>query len=157
MTKKLIMKFIKTTWTNINIRCGKYKHLQTKEKCLIYKNIKIEFSRLEFKNWCLKNEKEILLLKRPSINRIDSNKNYSLNNIEIIELEDNIRQKKPGNSFLNGPKTKEPRGFRKMNNKYTARIKFNNKENHLGTFNTKEEAIEAFKNEYKKLYGRYPF
>lgn len=57
-----IGKFIKSSWTNLNIRCGKYKHLQTYDKCKSYKNINIKFTRDEYKQWCLNNKENILLL-----------------------------------------------------------------------------------------------
>lgn len=91
---KRIKKFIKSSWTNMNLRCGKYKHLQTKSKCKSYKNINIEFVRKDFDNWCFKNKNIILTLDRPSIDRKDSNCNYSLDNIQIIELINNIAKEK---------------------------------------------------------------
>jgi hypothetical protein len=87
-------KFIKTSWTNMNIRCGKYIHLQTSRKNDSYKGIIIEFSRKEFKRWCIDNSHMILNCKRPSIDRLDKNKNYTLENIQILELEENIRKDK---------------------------------------------------------------
>lgn len=83
-------RFIKSTWTNVNIRCGKYKHLQTKSKCKTYINIQIEFTRQEYKEWCMERQEIILKLDRPSLDRIDKNKNYRLDNIQIIELSENI-------------------------------------------------------------------
>lgn len=87
-----IGKFIHTTWTNMNIRCGKYRKHRTVSKCLSYENIQIEFSREEFKEYCLDNEIHILSLVRPSLDRIDPLKNYSLDNIQIIELLENMRK-----------------------------------------------------------------
>jgi hypothetical protein len=87
-------KFIHTTWTNLNIRCGKYKHLQTREKCKHYDKIKIGFSQPEFKSWCWENKDLIENLNRPSLDRIDSKLNYTLENIQIIELAENIRKDK---------------------------------------------------------------
>jgi len=92
--RTIVGKFVKNTWSNINIRCGKYKHLQTKEKCKNYDKVEIEFTREEFKNWCWEQQKLIESLTRPSIDRIDKNKNYTLNNIQIIELKYNIRKDK---------------------------------------------------------------
>ncbi|MGL5078377.1 MAG: hypothetical protein ACRDBG_21470 [Waterburya sp.] len=154
--QKVISKFIDTSWTNMNIRAGKYRHLQTKSKCKNYNNITITFDRNEYKNWCLLRSKDILSLKRPSIDRIDSKKNYDLDNIQIIELRDNIAKKRIGNRYLNGPKSKEIRGVR-FNGKWTARIHFKTKEYHLGTFNTKNEALTAFRNKYFEFYKKYPF
>lgn len=89
-----IGKFIHTSWVNMNIRAGLYRHLQTSDKCKSYKNINIEFSREDYKNFCILNCETILSLKRPSIDRIDKNLNYTLDNIQFIELEDNIRKDK---------------------------------------------------------------
>ena len=49
---KKLNKKIKSMWTTMNIRAGKYKHLQTKNKCKAYENIIITFNRDEFKKWC---------------------------------------------------------------------------------------------------------
>lgn len=89
-----IGKFIHATWTNLNIRCGKYRNLQTKEKCKTYENIKITFSREEFKFWCYERKEVIESLKRPSLDRINSNKDYSLDNIQILDLTANIGKEK---------------------------------------------------------------
>lgn len=89
-----LMKIYKTKWAAINIRCGKYKHIQTENKCKSYKNISIKFDREQFKNYCLQNIEHILSLKRPSIDRINKEKDYSLDNIQFIELSENIRKEK---------------------------------------------------------------
>lgn len=80
----ILNKIIKSMWTNMNIRCGKYKHLRTESKCKSYDNISITFSREEFKDFCHLNKEKILSLNRPSLDRIDSNKNYSIDNINFI-------------------------------------------------------------------------
>ena len=152
-----IGKFIHSSWGNLNIRAGKYRHLQTKNKCKTYENINIEFSRKEYKEWCLKHKEHILSLKRPSLDRINSNLNYTLNNIRIIELSENIRGKRSGTAYLNGPKSKELRGVKKAGKKFSSRITIKGKENYIGVFETKEEAYEAFKNEYIKYYGKAPW
>ncbi len=89
-----IGQFIHTSWANMNVRCGKYTHLQTKKKCKTYAGISIEFTRREYKEWCIERENKILILKRPSIDRKDKTKNYSIDNIQIIELSANIRKDK---------------------------------------------------------------
>lgn len=153
-------KFIHSTWINLNIRAGKYKHLQqgiTINKCKKYNNVKICFTRNEFKEWCYKNEFVIKSCQRPSINRKDSKLDYSLENIEIIELKDNIRLKSTGNNYLNGPKSSLKRGVRQQGKKWSARIQVNKKETHLGTFNNENDAVSAFKNAYYQHYKRFPF
>lgn len=89
-----IGKFIHSSWGNMNIRAGVYRHLQTKKKCDSYKNVNIEFSREEYKHFCLLNSNLILSLIRPSLDRIDKNLNYTLSNIQFIELVENIRKDK---------------------------------------------------------------
>lgn len=149
--------FIHSSWTNLNIRAGKYKHLQTKSKCQTYANICLEFTLSEYKNWCYKNKEIIFSLKRPSLDRIDLLKNYSLDNIQIIELSDNIRKKRPGSAYLNGPKSKLVRGVRKIRNKWLARIKIKQKETYLGSFVSKKDALAAFTQAYITFYGKKPW
>ena len=78
----------------MNTRAGRYRHLQTEEKCLTYADVSIEFSREEYKAWCLSREQEILSLNRPSLDRKDKSKNYTIENIQVIELALNIRKDK---------------------------------------------------------------
>jgi hypothetical protein len=87
-------KFIHTTWGNLNVRCGNglYKSDSKKNKC--YENVLIEFSRDQFCIWCYDNKELIKSLKKPSIDRIDVSGNYSIENIRIIELDENIRKDK---------------------------------------------------------------
>lgn len=147
-----IGKFIHTTWTNINTRCGLYKRDTPKNKCYI--GISIEFSRKEFKLWCVKQETYILSLKRPSIDRIDVNKNYALDNIRIIELSDNIKRKRYGGGHLN---SKCFRGIRKLGKKYQARIGIGGKSVHIGMFNSELEAYEAYRNKFFEVHNKYPW
>jgi hypothetical protein len=156
--RSFILKFIKKTWTSMNIRCGKYKHLQTKNKCLAYKDIKILFSREEYRDWCFENKNKILHLKRPSIDRMDSKKHYSLDNVDIIELDENIRKKRLGNTFVGGYKSKTLRGIRVLKNgKFSSRISFGKKEEYLGVFDTAYEAYLVFYNKYIEKWGKEPF
>lgn len=94
--------FYKNAWTNMNIRCGKYTHLQTVDKCKTYSNINILFNRDEFKKWCWSQQKIIESLKKPSIDRINKNKDYTLNNMQIIEICENIRKDKTVFTFVDG-------------------------------------------------------
>jgi len=141
----------------MNIRCGKYKHLQTANKNKCYKNITIEFTREEYKNWCLNQRDYILTLKTPSIDRIDSLKNYCIDNIQIIELKKNIQKKNLGNEYITGPKCKTLRGIRKSNSKYQARICYYKKEINLGVFDNKKDAYICFYNKFLELRGFEPF
>lgn len=99
--RKPISAFIKSAWTNMNIRAGKYRHLGTKVKNRCYVNVRVVMTRAEFRDWCLARKAEILALKRPSVDRVDNNGDYSLANIRVIELKDNIKKKRYG-----GPSTK---------------------------------------------------
>tara|TARA_R110000868_G_scaffold51567_7_gene163210 strand:+ start:87 stop:518 length:432 start_codon:yes stop_codon:yes gene_type:complete len=92
--------FIHSSWINLNIRAGKYKHLQTVNKCKTYKDVLISFTREEYKELCILNKESILNLKKPSLDRIDKNLGYDLSNVQFIELADNIRKDKT--SFKNG-------------------------------------------------------
>lgn len=86
--------FIHSSWTNMNIRAGKYRHLQTTDKCKTYTTALISFTREQYKELCLANQEIILNFTRPSIDRIDKNLGYDLSNIQFIELSDNIRKDK---------------------------------------------------------------
>lgn len=156
-TRTLIGKFIKNKWTSMNMRCGKYRHLGNKHKNKCYENISIEFSRLEFKNWCLKREQQILLFTKPSIDRIDSTKNYTLDNIQVVELSQNVRRKRLANRYINGPKSSVLRGVSKYGNSFRSRITINKKETFLGSFKNIEDAYETFRIAYYKHYGKNPW
>ncbi len=151
--------FVSRKWSNMNIRCGKYKHLQTKDKCATYSNISIEFTRAEFKDWCYKNEGLIRSLKRPSIDRIDSSKNYSFDNMRIIELEENIKHKEDKHGYSKGKKFcgKKRGAYETKNGKWYALIRISGKKTYLGTFETEKEAYEAYRKAYLIQYGEYPF
>lgn len=151
-----IGKIIHSKWININTRAinGKYRVNCNKNNC--YNNVKITFTREEFKNYCLINKDYILSLKNPSVDRIDSNGDYSLNNIRFIELEENVKRKQKGNKFITNSQGLK-RGIRKVGIKFVSRICFDKKEIYLGIFNTEEEAYSVFKEKYKELYGKYPF
>jgi hypothetical protein len=97
-----LSRFIKSTWTAMNIRAGKYRHLQTKDKCKTYENITIEFTREEYKQWCVDNRELISSLRRPSLDRKDKKVNYRIDNIQVIELVDNIGKEKRGSGVYEG-------------------------------------------------------
>ncbi len=151
---------IHSVWGSLNIRCsnGKYRNIRTKSKCKAYDNILLLLTREELKNYIFNNWEYIDKLKRPSIDRIDSTKHYTLDNIRFIELIENIKRRKVGNSYVNGPKSTIKRGIKKARNgKFYARICINRKERHIGTFETAEEAYEAFKTAYEKYYNTSPW
>lgn len=147
-------KFVKSSWTNMNIRCGKYKHLQTVNKCKSYENVRILFTREEFKEWCFSQKELIKQLKRPSIDRIDENGDYCLSNIQIIELSDNIAKSNYANGYSY---SKKKRGVKKSGNKFYSRITYQSKELNLGSFDNEEDAYQAFFNKYIELRGEEPW
>lgn len=153
----ILNRIIKSMWTSVNIRCGKYSHLRTESKCKSYKNINIIFTREEFKLFCIKIKDDILSLNRPSLDRIDSYKDYSLDNIRIIELSDNIKNKKVGNKYLTNSFGVK-RGVRESKNgTISAVIQINNRVRYLGSFNSKDDAYKAFSDAYFEYYGKYPW
>lgn len=115
------------------------------------------FSREEYKEWCITNKDTILKLNRPSIDRIDALKNYEFNNMQVIELSANIKKKKYGNNYKNGPKEGRLRGIRLVKNRYYTRIHFQRKEIYLGVFDNKKDAYTCFYNKFLELNGYEPF
>lgn len=95
-SRTVVGNFVHSVWTGLNIRCsnGKYFHLRTTDKCLRYETVLIKMSREEFKDFCISNKNIIESLTRPSLDRIDDKGDYSIGNIQIIELGDNIRKSK---------------------------------------------------------------
>jgi hypothetical protein len=119
--------------------------------------LEVLFSRKEYKDFCFSHKEEILNLEKPSVDRIDSSKSYSLDNIRFIELSENIRIKKYGNQYHGGQLSNTKRGIKSVGKKFAARITHRSKEKHLGVFETQEEAYEAYKKEYINIYGKEPF
>lgn len=89
-----IAKVYRSAWRGLNTRCsnGKWFHLRTKSKCKTYENIEIQFTSEEFSAYCRDNKDHILSLSRPSVDRIDKTRHYTLDNIQFMELADNIRK-----------------------------------------------------------------
>ena len=98
-----------------------------------------------------------MTLERPSLDRIDRAKDYTLDNIQVIELKENIRKKRAGTAYLNGPLSNIPRGVCFQKNRWRARITKNNKETYLGSFKNKQEALDVFYNKYIEIHGKAPW
>lgn len=96
--------FVHSSWTNLNIRAanGLYKHHQTVDKNRCYDNVFIEFSREKYRDWCIDHKDEILSLERPSLDRKNNDCNYTIDNIQVIELRENILKDKKVLNHQNG-------------------------------------------------------
>lgn len=137
----------------MNLRAGKYRHLGNAHKNACYQNIHIEFSRADFKNWCKERWNEIATLDRPSIDRLDASKNYSLDNLRVVELRENIARKGIGFTDRYGVK----RGVREIAGRFYSRIYFKGKQYSLGGFASKEEAEEAYRLAFVKFHNKEPW
>lgn len=93
-----IGRIIHTVWNNLNVRCinGVYKDKDASAltRNRLYNDVRIDMTRVAFKNYCISNSDYILGLSRPSIDRKDNSKHYAIDNIQFIELVDNIRKDK---------------------------------------------------------------
>ena len=121
-----IGEFIHTTWINLNVRCPNGRYYRNSKKNSCYKNINLDITREEFKTVCLNNKLTILSMSKPSIDRINKNDDYTLDNIQFIELKDNII--KDHTKFKNGigtcfkcKKEKPEDQFRKDNRRSNGR------------------------------------
>ena len=110
-TTSLVYMWTNEKWASINQRTinGKY----AKGKCASHnpqqqsylnKGIRLDMDVVEFYDYCSDNEVSILAMigdnMRPSIDRIDDAKGYSLDNIQIIPLIDNITKGKAINNIV---------------------------------------------------------
>jgi len=95
---------IRGRWASLNQRSsnGKYnkaKSINNNPQQLSYlkKDIKVEMTKQEFFDWMWQNkakhDKITSAGERSSINRIDPRKGYSLDNIELVSLHNNIEEK----------------------------------------------------------------
>jgi len=74
------------TWANQRSRCNSKK--DPSYKTYGARGIKVEYSSREFIGWYLREIKKVNM-KRPSVGRVDHDKNYSLSNIKVEEFSDN--------------------------------------------------------------------
>lgn len=57
------------------------------------KNLSVEFSLVEFRNWMMEQKPRFDSLKQPTISRIDQKGNYTLENLEIIEKKETYKKR----------------------------------------------------------------
>jgi hypothetical protein len=93
--------YARRIWYNLKRRCGTDKN---------YLNIKVEFTQQEFYNWAIPAlskwfEENPDINLRPSIDRLYDDKNYTLDNIQILEFGENSRRRKFNKN------SKAPEGF----------------------------------------------
>ena len=91
-TKGNIKHFQLTRWDGMIGRCSK--HRKHRKKHLYYgKGIEIRMTKEEFYNWCERYKDLIENMYKngeiPTVDRIDSNGHYEIQNIQIISLKEN--------------------------------------------------------------------
>lgn len=86
-------------WNSINQRTINGSHPRWDDRChrsYLERGIRLEMTREEFKAFCLANKDLIEGMykegKVPSLDRIDGDGHYSINNIQIISMSDNCRK-----------------------------------------------------------------
>lgn len=80
------------TWNNIRKRVVNGKP-NPRNKSYIRKGIELRMSKEQFYNWCDTHKEKVLTMKKPSIDRLDSNGHYELANIQILEHSDNLAKR----------------------------------------------------------------
>lgn len=100
MRRGTVAYFVKQSWHCLNKRTvnGRYPDLDNPKNASYFENgIRLEMTREDFKAFCKSHKATISKLykqgKTPSVDRIDSHKHYSIDNIQIISLDENIRRK----------------------------------------------------------------
>lgn len=91
---KHAQRFAKTSWTNMNVRCGNGRYRRDTKKNASYASVLILMTREKFFEWCVGQAEQIALLARPSIDRLRKDGHYSIDNIQVIELVANIAKDK---------------------------------------------------------------
>ncbi len=87
-------RFAKVTWTCMNVRCGNGRYRIDNSKNRSYGSVLIRFTRAEYYEWCRQNVADIISKRRPSIDRIDPDGDYSLDNIRVLELSENSKRRR---------------------------------------------------------------
>lgn len=88
--------FCRRTWNNLNKRAvnGSCAQHIERNKSYFEKGIELQMTKTEFYDFCKTNRDLIMNFYKqgeiPSIDRIDSNSHYALENVRIISLTDNI-------------------------------------------------------------------
>lgn len=85
-----VQRFAKSTWTAMNIRCGNGRYRRDTKKNASYTGVLILVTREEYYDWCAGQADRIASLSRPSIDRVRKEGHYSLANMQIIELLENM-------------------------------------------------------------------
>ena len=111
------------SWIDQRQRCNNpndpgYKHWGAK-------GIVVEYSSKEFVEWYVKEYQKRESWVRPNVGRINHSKNYTLDNIELVECSDNVKER---NKRLGNPQKSKPISFKNLE---TGEIK---------TFSSKREA-----------------
>lgn len=125
------LQIILNRWAALNQRCsnGRYTESYTAQntpqiQSYQKKGIQLELTFQEFKNWMLENEEKhnqiVASGENSSIDRIDEKKGYSLGNIQLISLHENIEKRygKKCGSVEDKEKTKQ-----KNKNQYIKAVK----------------------------------
>lgn len=79
------------TWNNIRKRVINGKP-DIRNQSYIRKGIMLKMTKEEFYSWCDSVWEIASKLRKPSIDRIDNEGHYELNNIQVIEHADNVRK-----------------------------------------------------------------
>lgn len=139
---------LKNTYKKIKDRCGKYEG---------YEHVTCDFTLDEFINFGLNNKTYLKLFRAwvksdyqyaitPSVDRIDSKKNYTLDNIQFLTHRDNsTKDKKKARSKYVGV------FFFPRSNKWKAQTYHKGKTIRIGIFKTELEAAKAVNTQCLKL------
>lgn len=99
-TKGTLEWFRRVTWIGINGRTVNGKHPMphhASSASYLKKGIKLGMTKEEFYSWCDENREVILALwaagQRPSVDRVDSSGDYTIKNIRVLSLQENMRRK----------------------------------------------------------------